>query len=282
MLASEQFGLQLRVIDQPQSGVATTRNRGAAEARAPLLIFLDDDVRATGDLVQAHASIQAEGPCVSIGHLSADDEGQPPGWWRWMEWQLEKQYAEMVAGSRRVDGLALYSGNFALPRELFQGVGGFDTSMKTCEDTDLGIRLQNAGAAFRLNLAAIGLHSGYHDYRSWQNIACRDGSWDAERALRLAYPFGWHDLLRGFHERHVLVRRFARLLLDRKRLFWGSIAGLRAIAATAGLLRLRALERYVYGGIYALIYWQAVSDGVGGASLLWRYLRRSQTLEVAA
>jgi hypothetical protein len=151
-------------------------------------------------------------------------------------------------------------------------VEGFNTELKACEDTDLGIRLQKTGAAFHLNMSAVGWHSGYHDYTAWKGIARKDGLWDAEEALKLAYPFGWRELLNGYHQRHPLVKVAARRLLDRNTLFPLSISAMKLGASIAGLLRLRGGERFLYGGIYALLYWQAVADGVGGVQLLWRYL----------
>jgi hypothetical protein len=107
----------------------------------------------------------------------------------------------MLDGTRAIDGLALYSGNFSVPRALFAEVEGFNTELKACEDTDLGIRLQKTGAAFNLNLGAVGWHSGYHNYSAWKGIAYKDGRWDAEEALKLAYPFGWRELLEQHHAR---------------------------------------------------------------------------------
>jgi len=272
-LAAEDWSLRLTLIDRPQSGVATTRNHGAEAARGRLLVFLDDDVRPAPGCIAAHIAAQdGDGATVSIGHLSADPEGNPPGWWRWMEWQLEKQYSEMLDGSRPIDGLALYSGNFSVPRDLFLDVEGFNTELKACEDTDLGIRLQKAGARFHLNMDAVGWHSGYHDYTAWKGIARKDGLWDAEEALKMAYPFGWRELLDGYHDRHPLVKTAARRLLDRKTLLPISVGAMKLGASVFGMLRLREAERFGYGGIYALLYWQAVADGVGGAALLWRYL----------
>src|SRR5436190_7321854 len=187
MISSESWSFKLTAIDQPQSGVAMTRNHGAEVAKAPLLIFLDDDVRPAPNCIEAHIKDQDGGPnsnpIVTIGHLAADPEGDPPGWWLWMEWQLEKQYSDMLSGRRNIDGMALYSGNFSVPRALFAQVEGFNTTLKACEDTDLGIRLQKAGASFRLDMDAIGWHSGYHDYVAWKGIARKDGLWDAEEAL---------------------------------------------------------------------------------------------------
>jgi GT2 family glycosyltransferase len=239
-------------------------------------------VRPAPGFVAAHVAMQdRRGKCVSIGHLAPNPEEKAPGWWRWFEWQLEKQYAEMLDGDRAINGLAVYSGNFSVPRDLFEQVGGFDTQMQTCEDTDLGIRLQGAGAAFQLNLQAIGWHSGYHDYASWTRTAYRDGDWDAVTALKLKQPFGWEELLDGFRDRHPYIRFAARLLLDRKRRFEIGTGSLRVAASVAGALHLYSIERYLYAGIYGLIYWQAVSDGLGGSALLWRYLSAPGRLEPA-
>jgi GT2 family glycosyltransferase len=283
LLASECFELRLRWLAQPQSGVAVTRNRGAAEAAAPLLIFLDDDVEPGAGLVAAQIELQGrEGPCVAFGRLAQDPNSRPPGWWRWFEWQLQKQYAEMHEGRRPVDGRSLYSGNFALPRDLFLAAGGFDASLQTCEDTDLGIRLQRAGAGFRLNDEAIGYHGGYHDFAAWKQTAYRDGYWDAGLALKMNSPFRWMDLLADFRGRDPRLQRAARLLLGRDLSFQAAIASLRLTAALAGGLRLRRAELEAYAGMYSLIYWQGVCDAIGGAGLLRRYLDAPGPIEVAA
>lgn len=278
VLEAENFGLNLQVIYQPQSGVAVARNQGAAAARAPVLIFLDDDVTPAPGLLEAYVRLQNEAnPCVAFGRLMPSKNAHSPGWSRWLEWQLVKQYEAMLRGDRAVDGRSLYSGNFSLPRGSFCQVGGFDEAVRSCEDTDLGLRLQRAGARFELCPEAIGYHRGFHDYESWRATAYRDGQWDADRALKLSYPYGWQDLLKDFHRRNTLVRISARALLDRRRLFWLNIRVLRLAALVAGWLRLVVPQRLLYGGIYNLIYWQAVCDGIGGADLLRRYLGYSRT-----
>ena len=44
----------LRVLSQPGQGAARRRNAGAAAARGDLLVFLDDDMAAEPQLLQAH------------------------------------------------------------------------------------------------------------------------------------------------------------------------------------------------------------------------------------
>jgi GT2 family glycosyltransferase len=285
MLRKKDWGLRLKVVDQAQSGVAAARNRGAAEASAPLLVFIDDDVAPAPGFVVANLKLQADaGPCVALGRLAASDlpGANPPGWWRWLEWQFDKQYEEMLSGERIPDGHVLYSGNFCLPTQVFRDVGGFDESVRYCEDSDLGLRLLQASIPFRFNSDAVGHHSGYRSYKSWLDAAYHGGFWDAGEILKMSKAFMLGHVVHEYNERHALLRKVADVLLGRPRLFSLGLASIRGVAIVAGWLRLRKLERYAYGGIYDLVHWQGVCDGLGGVSLLRRYLEAPQLNEVAA
>ncbi len=284
-LRSRDWGMDVKVVSQPQSGVAVARNHGAREASAPTLIFIDDDVAPAPGFLAAHLRTQAETPGgVSIGRLapSDDPEADPPGWWRWLEWQFEKQYADVESGERVLDGISLYSGNFSLPAALFWQVGGFDETVRYCEDAELGLRLEQAGASFSFSSGAVGHHSGYRSFQSWRDAAYRGGFWDSEQMLKMRRVYSLGDLVRDFQHRHHILRVVAQTVLGRPKLFGLTIGALRGVAVTAGLLRLRKLERYAYGGIYDLTYWHGLCDGLGGFSLLQRYIRNSSTLEAAA
>jgi GT2 family glycosyltransferase len=284
-LESRDWGLNVKLHSQPPSGVAVARNQGARLATAPILVFIDDDVAPAPGFLAAHLATHLEvDNAVAIGRLAPSDEpgAKPPGWWRWLEWQFEKQYTEIASGERSLDGLSLYSGNFSLPAALFWQVGGFDESVRYCEDSELGLRLEQAGAHFRLARDAVGHHSGYRSFQSWRDSAYRGGFWDSEQMLKMRKVFSLGDLVRDFHKRHRVLRGVAHQILGRPRLFGLTILALRGVAATAGFLRLRKLERYAYGGIFDLTYWHGLCDGLGGFSLLQRYIRNSSTLEAAA
>lgn len=284
LLRGKDWGLDLKVVSQAQAGVAVARNHGARVATAPILVFIDDDVAPAPGFLAAHldALWEAEDG-VSIGRLAPSDDpsADPPGWWRWLEWQFEKQYAELEQGVRKLDGLSLYSGNFSLAADLFWRIGGFDQSVRYCEDADLGLRLQQTGAEFVLAPAAVGHHSGYRSFQSWRQSAYQGGYWDSEQMLKMRKVFSLADLVRDFNQRHRLLRKIAGLVLDRPRLFSATIASMRGVAIMAGALRLRGVERYAYGGIYDLTYWHGLCDGLGGFALLERYIRNPGTLEAA-
>jgi glycosyltransferase involved in cell wall biosynthesis len=61
----------LRVVEQPNSGAARARNRGAALARGDLLLFLDDDMMAAPDLLAQLGRVHARGADAVLGHIPA-------------------------------------------------------------------------------------------------------------------------------------------------------------------------------------------------------------------
>jgi glycosyltransferase involved in cell wall biosynthesis len=284
-LTGRDWAMDLRVLSQEQSGVAVARNAGARAARAPFLVFIDDDVAPAPGFLAAHLAAHTATPdCVSLGRLAPSDDpsANPPGWWRWLEWQFEKQYAEIERGERELHGISLYSGNFSVPTALFWQVGGFDETARYCEDAELGLRLEQAGATFRFSSGAIGHHSGYRSFESWRNAGYHGGYWDSEQMLKMRRVYSLGDLVRDFQHRHKLMRGLAQAVLGRPRLFGLTIGALRGVAMTTGALRLRKAERYAYGAIYDLTYWHGLCDGLGGFSLLPRYIRNPSTLEAAA
>ena len=261
------------------------RNHGAAEATGPIIMFIDDDVAPAPGFVESNLRLQAErGPCVILGRLAPSDlpNARPPGWWRWLEWQFDKQYDEMSRGDRIPDGHILYSGNFCIPTQMFRGVGGFDESVKYCEDSDLGLRLLDAKVRWEFNPEAIGHHSGYRTYKSWLDGSYRGGLWDAGEILKMSKAFMLGHVVHEYRERHPLLRKVAGLLLGRPKLFSIGLNAIRAVATVAGWLHLRKIERTAYGGIYDLVHWQGVCDGLGGVSLLMRYMGVSDLSEAAA
>jgi GT2 family glycosyltransferase len=265
MLSGRRWPFPLRILQNSQQNSAASRNAGAAIARAPVLVFLDDDIMAAPDLIERHLAVHRDGqPAVAIGRLASASVRGVPGWGRWLEGQLEKQYRAMQEGRRRIGGLSLYGGNCSVSRDAFLEIGGFNEAMSLSEDIELGMRLEKAGVAFRLALDASGEHWGHHRYAAWRDRAYRYGRWDAALVFKREFSFAL-DRLRGEYARRGRIRHiFVSSALRGEahmRLF---VAAFHMLAIASGLVRLSFLERRAYAAIYELAYWKGVSDELGG------------------
>jgi GT2 family glycosyltransferase len=134
----------LRVIAQPAAGAAAARNAGAADARGRLLLFLDDDVIATPELVSAHVQAHAErGDCAAVGPYLIQDVSAQDFLLERLAAFWQRTFDAMSRPGHRFTYRDVLSGNLSMPRLLFTSVGGFDASFERCgtEDYELGIRL---------------------------------------------------------------------------------------------------------------------------------------------
>jgi glycosyltransferase involved in cell wall biosynthesis len=134
---------RVRVIrhDTPQ-GVATARNRGAAEARGDWLAFLDDDDVWAPDKLASQLLAARAGRCdwaytgsVTINATGRIVSGRPP---------LSPD--EMRAALPRYNAIPGGGSNVVVRRTTWLTAGPFDVRLKNTEDWELWIRLAKLGA----------------------------------------------------------------------------------------------------------------------------------------
>lgn len=146
-----EHGDALTVIEQPQSGPGRARNRGAEGAAAPVLIFLDDDMRAAPDLVERHLEAHAaRSGAVVLGAMPVDAASPrsflTEGLARWADRRHATLGAEGVApGFEEV-----LTGNLSVARSTFEALGGFDAAFTAGtlfgdEDLEFGWRAARRG-----------------------------------------------------------------------------------------------------------------------------------------
>jgi len=155
-----QTPFELTVIEQPNSGAATARNRGAELARGEILLFLDDDMEADTQLLAEHDRSHGQGAEVVLGHLPLHPDSpsnvisEAVGSW------AEERVRILSAPGARLTLHDLLTGQLSLSRQAFQACRGFDTNFTQGggfgnEDIDFGYRLQRLGYRIVFNPRAV-------------------------------------------------------------------------------------------------------------------------------
>lgn len=167
---------RFRYVCEPTPGLSTARNRGLAEATARFVAFTDDDVKVDRRWLEAIRAAFARDPssgCVTglVPPAELDDPSQQ-FFDRRYSWAagLEPRVFDL-ADHRDESALYPYSAgifgtgaNFAVDRELFIRLGGFDEALGAGspagggEDLDAFVRILRAGRSIVYEPSAIVWH----------------------------------------------------------------------------------------------------------------------------
>jgi GT2 family glycosyltransferase len=155
---------RLRVLEQENRGTAVARNRGVREAEAPIVVFLDDDIRPEPQFLAVHARAHHAGDDrIALGYCPPATQADTiwavtlRNWW-------EDHYRLKAQPEYQWTFVDCSEGNASLKRELFLSLGGYDESFpKNRADWDLGVRLLEAGVRF----------SFHWDAKAWHHYSTR-------------------------------------------------------------------------------------------------------------
>lgn len=125
----QQWGKQyanVRYLYEPVQGLSHARNRGAAEAQASLLAYIDDDARAYPNWLEniLRAFDKVPQPAVIGGPIELEWEGgQVPKWMtQHLQYMLSYQYyGELPRTVNHLNGA-----NFSILKSTLNSLGGFD------------------------------------------------------------------------------------------------------------------------------------------------------------
>jgi glycosyltransferase involved in cell wall biosynthesis len=133
-----------RVVVAEPGRVGRTRNVGARASHGELLAFIDADCELSTNWLARCAGHFQDSDVVAVGTTMPSPEDSAP----WVEvcWYAIAHRPRDIE-VERVDWLPSF--NLLVRRDAFMKVGGFDETLVTCEDSDLGYKLSSFGKLLR-------------------------------------------------------------------------------------------------------------------------------------
>jgi cellulose synthase/poly-beta-1,6-N-acetylglucosamine synthase-like glycosyltransferase len=140
-----------RVVMERREGIGRARNTGAKAARGDILVFLDADTKPSRKLLETYynafrdtSDVAATGPILPLEKTNTRvDLGY-------------KAVSILFVKSSILFGRASIVGsNFAVRREIFERVKGFNEKYLTYEDWDLSLRIRKLGRIAYLDDAVV-------------------------------------------------------------------------------------------------------------------------------
>lgn len=163
----------LTVIWHTNQGRSDTRNRGAAAAQAPLLLFIDDDLLLEADVVSRHLAFHEAGSGRALvgqvplrGSVPETDVQQ---FRRWLEIGWTANLPKCL-GPMPDSVTYLTAAHFSIQKDLFYAMNGFELGLNWGEDRQFAARLKSAGVPIWYDQQAVAWH---HDPMNFRRLALR-------------------------------------------------------------------------------------------------------------
>jgi glycosyltransferase involved in cell wall biosynthesis len=141
---------RIHYLLERRPGASCARNAGIAAATAPILAFIDDDVRPTPDWIasllrafECHPELDCLG-----GRIEPRWPIPPPSWLTSAHWgplalQMGRGASSLV--NRLHAAACLVTANFACRADVFRELGGFAPEYRRDEDREFNLRMWRAG-----------------------------------------------------------------------------------------------------------------------------------------
>jgi len=264
-LASDACPIDVVLVRQENQGPGVARNNGVEKSAGAIVLFVDDDVVPSPELVRVHLERHAEVDerTVIIGPLLTPEDTTLEPWVEWEQRMLYKQYDAMARGDWSATARQFYTGNASLSRSLFEESGGFDPNYRRGEDVELSYRLAGLSASFDFDPSARAFHYASRSYESWLSIAASYGGND----VKLWRDHGQSWLLPAARAewgyRNPLTRLYARRAITNDSV--RSLLSGRGVQITQLLDRvgLGRVGQAVLSAIYNATYYQGLAEELG-------------------
>jgi glycosyltransferase involved in cell wall biosynthesis len=273
IVQQQEFPYPVTVLQQePGKGASSARNRGAAAAQADILLFLDDDMEPSRQLLSAHLHAHRTTPGgVVLGYFPMQSPGKDESvftksarlWWA-------ESFASRAEGNHRFSFWDFCTGNVSVARGAFENAGAFDESIGkngAGEDYELGYRLIRNRIPFQFVREALSVH---HTTVSWDDYLFRaeqEGFGQAVTARKhpeLFWEFNVAHLSRLSES--TLLRPVWVALWKAPKLGEPAIATIRTMARLLLAMNLQSLFWRLQGILRGHAYWKGVRSALGTLS----------------
>lgn len=150
-LVRGRYAERVIAIRAPEASVGGVRNRGANRAEGVILSFVDADCEVGRHYLHAIASVLGQPGRDATGSRYALPEA--PTWVEWVWHDLHERPSDGRVGY-------LNAGNFAVTRTAFDAAGGFDETLVSGEDAELGQRITSRGFHIWESREVTAVHHG--------------------------------------------------------------------------------------------------------------------------
>jgi len=216
----------LRYEFQSEQGLSHARNLGITSARGEILLFTDDDVLPESDWLELTlAGLERWQADACGGYIAPIWEAPPP------DWLTERFYGFLAVRSDRSDDYditspsqAPFGANMAFRREVFEKVGGFDTSrgrkgsvLASGEDGELFERILSTG--FRA--VFLGQSRVHHKVESFRLTKRYFRRWRFQTSRNIAQS---KDMTGDRRLLNIPLYVFPQFLRAVARMLWGHVS----------------------------------------------------------
>lgn len=183
-------------------GAGAKRNFGVLKSKADIILFLDDDMIASPNLLYEHFSFYNEGADGVLGRIEEDENVNLNYFTKYLiDNDLQNTYKNI--NKDNVSFEYFYTGNISLKKDIFNTLGGFDLKFKQYgfEDSELGYRLNKSGYVIKYNENALGYHHflrNFEDYLARKRDMGRSAAYFAKLYPELESKLSIHS--RKLHE----------------------------------------------------------------------------------
>jgi peptidoglycan/xylan/chitin deacetylase (PgdA/CDA1 family) len=139
----------VRVVEQPNRGLASARNLGVHAARGRIVLFVDDDILCGPSLLSQHLAAHDSASIVAFGPIVVAEESFRSLGTEWTRTYTAEyvQRLEREEQPRWPDD-AIVEANTSVPRSVLLSCGGYDESFARRQSVDLGLRLWSCEVPF--------------------------------------------------------------------------------------------------------------------------------------